>query len=88
MVEALSKRGITATVDGLSVVVEQESEVQYDAIRDALVEADARLRRLAPRRRHTRDPRQVALVPPVMGDLVHGRLMLTGESRRIELDRP
>ena len=26
--------------------------------------------------------------PPVMGDLVHGRLVLTGESRRIELDRP
>ena len=50
LVEALSKRGIPATVDGLSVVVEQESEEQYDAIRDALVEADARLRRLAPRR--------------------------------------
>ena len=50
LVEALSKRGIPATVDGLSVVVEQESEEQYDAIRDALVEADARLRLLAPRR--------------------------------------
>ena len=50
LVEALSKRGITATVDGLSVVVQKESEEQYDAIRDAIVEADARLRRLAPRR--------------------------------------
>jgi ABC-2 type transport system ATP-binding protein len=50
LVEALSKRGITTTVDGLSVVVEQKSEEQYDAIRDAIVEADARLRRLAPRR--------------------------------------
>jgi ABC-2 type transport system ATP-binding protein len=46
---ALSTRGITATLEGLSVVVERESEDQYDAIRDAIVEADARLRRLAPR---------------------------------------
>jgi ABC-2 type transport system ATP-binding protein len=50
LVVALSKRSIPATVDGLSVVVERESEEQYDAIRDAIVEADARLRRLAPRR--------------------------------------
>ena len=50
LVEALSKRGIAATVEGLSVVVERESEEQYDAIRDAIVEADSRLRRLAPRR--------------------------------------
>ena len=49
LMAALSKRGITATVEGLSVVVEIESEEQYDAIRDAIVEADARLRRLAPR---------------------------------------
>jgi ABC-2 type transport system ATP-binding protein len=47
---ALSKRGITATLEGLSVVGERESEEQYDAIRDAIVEADARLRLLAPRR--------------------------------------
>jgi ABC-type uncharacterized transport system ATPase subunit len=50
LVAALSTRGISATVEGLSVVVERESEEQYDAIRDAIVEADARLRRLAPRR--------------------------------------
>jgi ABC-2 type transport system ATP-binding protein len=50
LVEALSKRGISATVEGLSVVIERESEEQYDAIRDAIVEANARLRRLAPRR--------------------------------------
>ena len=49
-VVALAKRGIQATVQGTSVVVEQENEEQYDAIRDAVVEADARLRRLAPRR--------------------------------------
>ena len=50
LVEALQKRGIEATVDGMVVVVEQESEDQYDAIRDAIVEAEAPLRRLAPRR--------------------------------------
>ena len=50
LVAALSKRSIAATVDGLSVVVETENDEQYDAIRDAIVESDARLRRLAPRR--------------------------------------
>ena len=49
-VAALAKRGIQATDDGSAVVVEMEREEQYDAIRDAVVEADARLRRLAPRR--------------------------------------
>ena len=50
LMAALSKRGISATLEGSSVVVERESEEQYDAIRDAIVESDARLRRLAPRR--------------------------------------
>ncbi len=50
LVAALAKRGIEATVQGASIVVEQESEEDYDAIRDAVVEADARLRRMAPRR--------------------------------------
>ena len=49
---ALVRRGIEASVDGASVVVELEDDEQYDGIRDAVVEADARLRRLAPRR-HT-----------------------------------
>ena len=49
---ALAKRDIQATVDGSAVIIQQENEEQYDAIRDAVVEADARLRRLAPRR-HT-----------------------------------
>ena len=47
-----ARRGIEASVDGASVVVELEDDEQYDGIRDAVVEADARLRRLAPRR-HT-----------------------------------
>ncbi len=50
LVAALAKRGIEATVQGASIVVEQESEEDYDAIRDAVVEADARLQRMAPRR--------------------------------------
>ena len=50
LVEALARRGIQAMVRGASVVVEQESEEQYDAIRDAIVDSDARLRRLAPSR--------------------------------------
>lgn len=55
LVTALAKRGIPATVEGFSAVVERESEEQYDAIRDAIVEADARLRRLAPRRHRLTD---------------------------------
>ena len=50
LIEALAKRGIEATVDGPSLVVNRESDEQYDAIRDALVEADAPLRRMAPGR--------------------------------------
>ncbi len=49
-VEALARRGIEARVDGGSVIVEQESDDQFDGIRDAIVESEARLRRLAPRR--------------------------------------
>ena len=50
LVQALAERGIQATIDGPSLVVEEASEEQYDAIRDAVVEVNARLRRLAPRR--------------------------------------
>jgi ABC-2 type transport system ATP-binding protein len=49
---ALGRRGIEATIEGASVVVELTEEEQYNWIRDALVEAGARLRRMAPRR-HT-----------------------------------
>ena len=52
LVSALERRDIQATIDGLSVVVEPETEDQYDAIRDAIVEAKAPLRRLAPQRHH------------------------------------
>lgn len=52
---ALANRGIRAMVQGTSVVVEQENDEQYDAIRDAIVESNARLRRLAPRRQDLTD---------------------------------
>ena len=47
--KALAARNIEAAVESLAVIVEQKSDEDYDAIRDALVEADAPLRRLAPR---------------------------------------
>jgi ABC-2 type transport system ATP-binding protein len=47
---ALARRGIQGQIDGSSVVVELTDEALYDTIRDAVVEADVRLRRLAPRR--------------------------------------
>ena len=52
---ALARRGIQATVEGGSLVVQQEPEEQLDAIRDAVVEADAPLRRMAPRRHRLTD---------------------------------
>ena len=55
LVAALADRGIAATIDGSSVAVEQGSDEQYDDIRDALVEVDARLRRMAPRRHRLTD---------------------------------
>ncbi|MDY6835999.1 MAG: ABC transporter ATP-binding protein [Chloroflexota bacterium] len=48
----LKGQGIKATVEGSLIVVELEGEEQYDAMRDAIVGAEARLRRLTPRR-HT-----------------------------------
>ncbi len=55
LLAALMDRGIEATVEGASVVVDQVIDEQYDAIRDALVDAESRLRRLAPRRHSLTD---------------------------------
>ena len=55
LVSALEKRDIHTDIDGLSVVIDLETEEQYEAIRDAIVEAKAPLRRLAPRRGHLTD---------------------------------
>lgn len=50
LVSALKRRGMEPSIDGASVVVEDASDEQYDEIRDAIVEVDARLRRMAPQR--------------------------------------
>ncbi len=55
LIKALAGRGITAIVDGVSLAIELSNEDQYDAIRDALVETNARLRRMAPRRHQLTD---------------------------------
>ena len=54
-VKALRLRGIQARVDGSVVVVDEIDDGGYDAIRDAVVESDARLRRLAPARHQLTD---------------------------------
>ncbi len=51
LLAALAERDVTATEEGSSLVVDAVSGEVYDRIRDALVAADAPLRRLAPRRR-------------------------------------
>jgi ABC-2 type transport system ATP-binding protein len=51
LVAALERRGIRVTVDGAGMTVEGSDESVYDQIRDALVESQAPLRRMAPRRR-------------------------------------
>jgi len=50
LVKILTHNDMKATVEGPLVVVELEREEQYDIIRDAVIEADASLRRLTPRR--------------------------------------
>jgi ABC-2 type transport system ATP-binding protein len=51
LASALQKRGVVVTVDGGGLAVEGTDESVYDHVRDALVEAGAPLRRMAPRRR-------------------------------------
>ncbi len=55
LVSVLAERGIEALVEGGTIVVEQGSDEQYDVIRDAIVDSNVRLRRLAPRRRMLTD---------------------------------
>jgi ABC-2 type transport system ATP-binding protein len=49
-VAALERRGIAVTGDGSGLTIEGPDESVYDHVRDALVEAQAPLRRMAPRR--------------------------------------
>ncbi len=52
VIAALTRRGVETKEQGAVMVVEGADDAVYDAIRDAVAEADARLRRLA-LRRHT-----------------------------------
>ena len=51
LVAALEKRGVSVGVGAAGVAVQSSDESVYDLVRDALVEAGAPLRRMAPRRR-------------------------------------
>ena len=51
----LKRDGVKSILDGSLIIVELEGEEQYDTIRDAVVEANATLRRLAPRRHELAD---------------------------------
>jgi ABC-2 type transport system ATP-binding protein len=50
LVSALQRRGVVVTAEGGRITVEGTDETVYDHVRDALVEAAAPLRRMAPRR--------------------------------------
>ena len=51
LVAALETRGVRITMDGTGLTIEGPDDSIYDHVRDALVEAQAPLRRMAPRRR-------------------------------------
>jgi ABC-2 type transport system ATP-binding protein len=51
LVTALERRGVVVTPDGSGLTIEGRDESVYDHVRDAVVEAQAPLRRMAPRRR-------------------------------------
>lgn len=51
LIAALEQRGVVVTADGTGLTIEGPDESVYDHVRDALVEAEAPLRRMAPRRR-------------------------------------
>lgn len=51
VIAALRQRGVVVTEDGSGLTIEGPDESVYDHVRDALVETQAPLRRMAPRRR-------------------------------------
>ena len=51
LVAALERRGVQVTAEGSGITVEGADASLYDHVRDAIVEAEAPLRRLAPRKR-------------------------------------
>ena len=50
LVNSLERRGVIVTRDGTGLTIEGADESVYDLVRDALVESEAPLRRMAPRR--------------------------------------
>jgi hypothetical protein len=50
-VAALARRGVQVAVERTGLTIEGPDESVYDHVRDALVEVEAPLRRMAPRRR-------------------------------------
>ena len=51
LIAALTERGVVVKLDGSGLTIEGPDESVYDHVRDALVDAEAPLRRMAPRRR-------------------------------------
>ncbi|HVF38733.1 MAG TPA: hypothetical protein VM939_02460, partial [Gemmatimonadaceae bacterium] len=51
LIRALEQRNVAVTADGGGLTIEGPDESVYEHIRDALVEVEAPLRRMAPRRR-------------------------------------
>jgi len=51
LIAALTQRGVVVKLDGSGLTIEGPDESVYDHVRDALVDAEAPLRRMAPRRR-------------------------------------
>jgi ABC-2 type transport system ATP-binding protein len=51
LVSALERRGVVVTPEGAGLTVQGTATSVFDQVRDALVEAEAPLRRMAPRRR-------------------------------------
>ena len=64
---ALERRGVAVSDGGGGLTIEGPDESVYDAIRDALVEAEAPLRRMAPRRRALADLFEAAAETPLAG---------------------
>ena len=46
----LQRNGLDASLEGISIIVEDVDDEGYDTVRDAVVESGARLRRMAPQR--------------------------------------
>jgi ABC-2 type transport system ATP-binding protein len=51
LIAALEKRGVIVTTEATGLTIEGHDQSVYDTVRDAIVEAEAPLRRMAPRRR-------------------------------------